>query len=352
MSMAELVDGLRARTLTERSLVWRQGMQEWATVDAVPQLKLAARLTPARAAVAQARPPEKPSSPAPQTPRPTSSPHAGLSRRSTLPFGLPAPPGSRPSHAKPSLPQSSLSPDEPEVLAVYARPAATISFDLSPEQPLRAPGRSSASAPQTLAPTTTDSSPRSAAPQYRVADLSVVAAADYRAVQRSGKRRVLLWSVGSAAAASLLTFWLSRSSAPQAPLSAAPQAGQALTAPAAAPSTAPARSEPAAPAVAAAVSAEPAASTAPSAKASAVAPSPPKAHRPVTRKRKVVVAPAEVAPSEPAVGEVPSAKSPASEPNPYDVKLEDEAPKPAATQRPAAEAPTDSDASSATSPGF
>src|SRR6478609_9124357 len=44
MSMAEVVEALQKRKLTERSLVWRAGMQEWAPVDKVPQLKLAARL--------------------------------------------------------------------------------------------------------------------------------------------------------------------------------------------------------------------------------------------------------------------------------------------------------------------
>src|SRR5882762_5844858 len=44
MSMMELVEGLRHGKLNERSLVWRAGMQEWAPVDKVPQLKLAARL--------------------------------------------------------------------------------------------------------------------------------------------------------------------------------------------------------------------------------------------------------------------------------------------------------------------
>ena len=44
MSMAEVVEALRGRKLTERSLVWRAGMQEWAPIEKVPQLKLAARL--------------------------------------------------------------------------------------------------------------------------------------------------------------------------------------------------------------------------------------------------------------------------------------------------------------------
>src|ERR1041384_7658295 len=45
MSMVEVVEALRAGKLTDRSLVWRNGMQEWLQVDRVPQLKLAARLS-------------------------------------------------------------------------------------------------------------------------------------------------------------------------------------------------------------------------------------------------------------------------------------------------------------------
>jgi hypothetical protein len=348
MSMAELVDCLRARTLTERSLVWRQGMQEWACVDSVPQLKLAARMAPSPAAAPRAAPREKPASPPARhtpPPRQVSSPNAGLSRRSTLPFGMPSPPGSRPAHTKPSLPRPSFIPDEPEVLAVYSRPAATISFDLPPEQPLRAPAPPSVPTPQTLAPTTADSSPRSAPPPYRGADLSVVAAADYRAVQRTGKRRVLAWSLVSAAAASLLTFWLSQSSAAHAPAAAtpAPEAGQALPPPAT--SAIPAVAEPVAPPLSAAASAEPMPSAVPMAKASA----PPKAPRPVARRRKVVPAP-EVMPSEPNEAEAGNTKSPSSEPNPYDVKLEDDAPK---LKAPAASGQdTPGSEASASTPGF
>lgn len=355
MSMAELVDCLRAHTLTERSLVWRQGMQEWACVDSVPQLKLAARLAPAPAAAPRAAAREKPASPPARhtpPPRQASSPNAGLSRRSTLPFGMPSPPGSRPAHTKPSLPPPSFSSDEPEVLAVYARPAATISFDLSPEQPLRAPAPPSVPAPQTLAPTTADRSPRSAPPPYRGADLSVVAAADYRAVQRTGKRRVLAWSLVSAAAGSLLTFWLSQSSAAHAPAAAAraPEAGQALTTPAPAPSPVPAVAEPVAPPVSPATSAEPVPSAVPMAKAFAAAVSPPKAPRPVARRRKVVPAP-EIMPSGPSDAEAGNTKSPSSEPNPYDVKLEDEAPKLKAPAESGLQDTPGSEASAST-PGF
>jgi hypothetical protein len=115
------------------------------------------------------------------------------SRKGTLPFGLTAPlvgqPQSRPSNPRPSsAPRVALPPaaskEEPEVLAVYERPAATISFDLSPVQPLRTTPSAPPTPPHTLAPTTTDSTQRRA-PAPRHADLSVVAASDFRQVQRS-----------------------------------------------------------------------------------------------------------------------------------------------------------------------
>ena len=328
MSMAEVVDAMRAHKLTERSLVWRQGMQEWASIDAVPQLKLAARLTLTRPA-----PPETPSAPPARTTpaaRATPLPQAGLSRRSTLPFGLPTPPGSRPTHARPTLPAAPRSPAEPGVLAVYERPAATISFDLSPEQPLRAPPQQQAARapspkiipqqPVTLAPTTSDSAPRSAPPAHRSADLSVVLAADFRAVKRTGKRMVLAWSLASAAAASLLTFWLSRSDAGVAATSPArPTAGVALTA------STPVAAAPPAPVLTptpleSATPVAPAASAAPE----KLVPPRPKA-RPVARRAK----PPQAVRSDASANETPSpgnTKSPESEPNPYDVKLEDEGP--------------------------
>jgi hypothetical protein len=321
MSMAEVVDAMRAHKLTERSLVWRQGMQEWACIDAVPQLKLAARLAPARPPPPekQSAPPARPSS----TPRATATPQPGLSRRSTLPFGLPTPPGSRPAHAKPTLPLPR-SADEPGVLAVYERPAATISFDLSPEQPLRAPPpKIIPQQPVTLAPTTSDSTSRaarSAPPPYRSADLSVVAAADFRAIKRSGTRMVLAWSIASAAAASLLTFWLSHSDDARAPASAArPASGVPLmtvtsqATPPPAPAIAPAPVE-------SATSVEPVASAALEKRI----PPRPKA-RPVARR----VKPAPAVDTDPSTTDTPSSsstKDPSSEPNPYDVKLEDEPP--------------------------
>ena len=97
------------------------------------------------------------------------------------------------------------------MLAVYARPAATISFDLSPSEPARVPPPPPPAIPppQTLAPTTSDTKrqpPRSVTPPPFSADLSVVAASQFRAVQKSSKRLVWVSSVVSAAAASLLTL--------------------------------------------------------------------------------------------------------------------------------------------------
>jgi hypothetical protein len=322
MSMAEVVEALRAGKLTERSLVWRQGMQEWACVDAVPLLKLAARIsaTPPPPPPPRSRPHATP--PTPPSARPSPLQHPGLSRRSTLPFGLPAPnPAAapvRPHATKAILPARDTSEDT-GVLAVYARPAATISFDLSPEQPLRAPAKVAPAqvAPQTLAPTTSDSSPRAA--HFQAADLSVVAAADYRQVKRSGKRMVLGWSLASAVGASVLTFLLARSE-PGVPVAAtrAPEAAAAMPTTAPEPPKVAAKAEPAPEAAPSA--AEPAPAEAPvMSKAVAAALSPPKAKAP-RRRRPVIAAPKDD--SEPAAIETPSpspTKDAASEPNPYDL---------------------------------
>lgn len=365
MSMAELVDALRSHKLSERSLVWRAGMQEWASIERVPQLKLAARLPstaptrPAPASAAPNKPPPKPvrapsaaqSAPAHAAPQP-------LSRRSTLPFGLPAPTasGSRPSHPRPSSsPRAALPPtgskEEPEVLAVYARPAATVSFDLSPEQPLRAAPPAPAAPAHTLSPTTTDSAQRrSAGP--RTADLSVVAASQFRQIQRSSKRLVWTSSLASAAAASLLTFWASRGASPRSVPSAEPAAAAApvpeakpLPAPASAatePSSAPTN-----------VGAKSAASEpAPGASTSVAAAKPKRA----PRARVVNAAPAPRAPRVEG-GSSAGTRDPSAEPNPYDVKLEEEPPTAKSAPGPhgsglEADSKSTEPANGASSPGF
>lgn len=211
------------------------------------------------------------------------------------------------------------------MLAVYSRPAATVSFDLSPEKPLQAASVAPAAPapsrpPHTLAPLTSDSAPRrlSAVPN---ADLSVVAAAHFRQVQRSSKRLIVTCSILSAAAASLLTFWFARNGASLAAPSPVP-----ATAPVAAATLAP---PPAPPPVAPVPEAAPTATPAPSAAAvdktehapvAAAAPAKPKP----SRKARVAPRPAPAPASDDSEA---APKLPSAEPNPYDVKLDDEAPK-------------------------
>jgi GYF domain 2 len=365
MSMAELVVGLRQGKLSERSLVWRAGMQEWAPVTNVPQLTLAARLpsapvqsvAPAPASVAPRPTPSKPP-PKPvraSTPAPASvAPHALPSRKATLPFGLPNPVASqsRPANARPSSPRHAAvtappRSEEPEVLAVYARPAATISFDLSPEQPLRARAPAAPAPPGTLAPITSDSA-RRRVPTLRNADLSVVAASQFREVQRSSKRLVWFSSLASAAAASLLTFWIaSHSSRPSGAAAGRAEPLVALpAAPAAAVPTPPSAAE-----VAPSASVTPAAEAAP-AEVTVAKPKP--FHKP--KALSVAAAPKLPRMTDDAASAL---RDPGAEPNPYDVKLEENAPPPKPTAAAArsvgleADAKgSDASASSATSPGF
>jgi hypothetical protein len=342
MSMAELIEALQRRQLTERSLVWRAGMQEWSPVDKVPQLKLAARMSnnvglprpaPASSSAPAAglthlKPPPKPAyrtTPAP--PAPQSTPPQSLpSRKSTLPFGLPTPTAaqsSRPANPRPSSSPRAAEPpppfsEEPEVLAVYARPAATISFDLSPEQPLRAATPAVPPPPHTLAPTTTDSAPRRM-PTPRQADLSVVAASQFRQVQRSSKRLIWISSLASAAAASLLTFWVARgagygaSSAARPTQVAAPAIAIAQALP----------SPPAQPIMTANVTA-PATTASAALSAQALASVKPKAPTHKAKAVSVAVAPR---PQAAAADDAHVAlKDPSGEPNPYDVKLDEDPP--------------------------
>ncbi|RYZ03414.1 MAG: hypothetical protein EOO73_27850 [Myxococcales bacterium] len=360
MSMIEVVEALRSQKLNERSLVWRAGMQEWAPVEKVPQLMLAARMPsimpppssgPARTA-RTTRPPPKParstpppagvttlpsfpSSAAPlaaspssasaviRTPLPPPPSFAArapvgteplASRRATLPFGMPtlATSASRPTQSRPT-PRPALpppGPDDSEVLAVYDRPAATISFDLVPEVPARTVSAPSPLLPQTLAPTTTDNAPRrSPVPPPRNADLSVVAARDFRQAQQFSKRLIVASSVGSALVASLLTLWLSRGAPPRPAAAPAPQPVQALTQAAPPVSPPPPAVSPPEP-VATAEAATPEPSAKPKAKRKA------RAWRP----------PAKAAPATGTTDE-PATTEPKAEPNPYDVQLEEEAPK-------------------------
>jgi uncharacterized protein DUF4339 len=323
MSMVEVVEALRAHKLTDRSLVWRTGMQEWQQVDRVPQLKLAARMSPTPSA-----PPPPVSSGRPPPPKSTQQ---LLNRRATLP-GLPAASSqsqSRPRHQKPPVPRAAVLPpptsEDTGVIAVYDRPAATISFELAPEPaPQTSPPRPSA--PHTLAPTTTDHAPRRPSPA-RNADLSVVAASQFREIQRSSKRLIWVSSLGSAAVASLITLWLSSSSSPAHSAAQASSSAPLLMTAAApsAPSVARAKVEPV-----------PAAAEPSAAPPADVTPPKPKARR----KARAIARPARVVAS----GAAPS-PDPGTEPNPYDVKLEeDPAPAPA---KPAPSEPSSLEATSA-----
>jgi hypothetical protein len=337
MSMAEVVDAVRHHKLTERSLVWRAGMQEWAPLEKVPQLKLAARLAPVPASSPPAPSAPPPSAaahgrPASKTPPQRPSQPQQLSRRSTLPFGLPSPnTTARPSQPRLSSPVSAPPhpSEEQEVLAVYARPAATISFDLSPSEPARA--LSPAAAPavstppaHTLVPTTSDAH-RSQRwqPPSSPADLSVVAASQFRAVQRSSKRVLWVSSLASAVAASVLTLWVSGAApwkqlgaANSAPPAAAAAVAARLQAPAATPVVAPPPSLPSA-APAPVASAAPPAEPPPAVATPAPSAAPKVAAKPAARKPK-------------AVSRTPATPRPAieptgGEPNPNEVKLDDEA---------------------------
>jgi hypothetical protein len=223
------------------------------------------------------------------------------------------------------------------VLAVYERPAATISFELAPQEPPRS-APPSVRAPHTLAPTTTDQAPR------RAADLSVVAASQFRDVQRSSKRLIWLSSLGSAAAASLLTLWISSSSSPG-PGAAAGRSSADLVQlePAPVRAAAPSAAPPAPPVVAEPSAAAPPAET----KAADTAPSKPKAKRRARTWPRVTPTPAPPTPTE--------SSTPSGEPNPYDVKLEEDAapaPKSAGPATDATAAPSEPDGKATGSSGF
>lgn len=336
MSMAEVVGGLRAGKLSERSLVWRAGMQEWAAIDKVPQLKLAARLP-------LSKPPPKPARATP-LPAPTPMPpQVGLSRKSTLPFGIPAQrPASRPSNPAqrkltplPRSPAAAPAPsDEPKVLAVYERPAPTISFELDRADSRRAP---IPAPPETLAPTTSDTQPRIRAAAFEPpSGAQAVAAGQFEALQRSAKRWVVASSLASAAAASLLTFWLSHRAPPAPSAVTTPAAVQAPIA-----AAAPTPQSPAAAPIPESTPAPSAAAPAPSAEAAVKPAKKARAPRAVARPR------APVAPANP--------DAPSAEPNPYDVKLEEDAPSSAKKPAAADGAPKDVEAPATTgspSPGL
>lgn len=255
-------------------------------------------------------------------------PQAGLNRRSTLPFGTPAP--------KIPLPRPAIAPapaaDEP-ALAVYARPAATISFELSGES-VRGPAPA---APGTLAPTTSDAAPQTALSLAPRNDLSVVAAAQFRATQRSNKRLVVTCSVVSAAAASLLTFWLARGAAP------APSPSVTLMAEPVAAAAPPAAAAPQPLTALAPTGPEQSSANVTSPDAPSAVPAPPAPPKAKPRK-------ARAARAQPIARPPESETDPSSQPNPYAAKLEDQPsegqkPAPAAAEKTAAESPAEPDSS-------
>ena len=266
MTTPEIVEGVRSGKLSERSLVWRIGMHDWSRLVEVPQLRLATG----------------PSAPVPASarvvvPPPRSVPSEGQRRRNTLPLGFPAVrdpasvrqpagfaapspvttpiagprlnPPPKPNAAKQSSPPPAARHEESNALAVYDRPAASLTFSDSvraewqgtaglvhqgaapapslplvrPDVPLRlspvpaVPARLQvrpSRAPTTLAPTTAET--ENAADSRAVSpwgDLSVVLASEMRAVKRSSNRIALWAAIGSALVASVFTLWLVRSPA-------------------------------------------------------------------------------------------------------------------------------------------
>ena len=245
MTTGEIVEGLRAGRLSEDSLVWRIGMQDWMSLRDVPQLRLAAgSLTPPPVSARVVSKPPKPQRP--EQPR-----------RSTLPLGFPAlrdpasvrqPAGLVP--VSPSVaPASSskhLAPvreEESVALAVYDRPAASLTFSdsvraewqgsarlvhqgtataraaspaarkLTPAPVAPAPlAQSRASTPpNSLVPTTAEA--LNAGHSRAFSERSLVLEGELRAVRATTKRVALWAALGSAALASAFTLWLVHSPA-------------------------------------------------------------------------------------------------------------------------------------------
>lgn len=260
MVTSEVVEALRAGRLTNRSLVWRAGMHDWSALAEVPQLRLAAgpKALPSAA-----------STPGPIIVSKPPKPTAEQRRRNTLPMGFPAvrdsasvqqpaglsaalsTPVSTPRQDKPTREDSS------DALAVYERPAASLTFSDSvraewqgkgrivnqgaarpapaapnasaasassaprrltpvPAVPTRLPVRAAPSVPSnTLAPTTAEAEIATSTRGVGMwGDRSVVLASELRAVKRTSKRVALWAAVGSALVASGFTFWAAHASIP------------------------------------------------------------------------------------------------------------------------------------------
>jgi len=251
MITSEVVEALRAGRLNNVSLVWRIGMHDWSPLADVPQLRLAAGPSALPSAT---------STPGPVVHKPL-GPTAEPARRNTLPMGFPdvldpasvaQPLGLGLAPDSPlSTPRSAAPGEDAEALAVYDRPAASLTFSDSvhaqwhgasrvanqstnspspvPPSPVRrltpvppVPARLPASqapylAPNTLSPTTAEAE-SAVFPRGPGAwgDRSVVFASELRAAKKTSKRLVVWAAVGSAALASLGTFWFARSAVPSA----------------------------------------------------------------------------------------------------------------------------------------
>ena len=230
LTTLEVVDGLRARRLSERSLVWRIGMHDWTPIIDVPQLRLAAGVRtrpPAKVGMSQA---------------PSFAQAELQRRRNTLPFGFPAlrdpasapQPGGVGSRSSPPTSASATPPDPSEPLAIYERPMASLTFSesgraawegnthppLTPVPPVAGPlARKSiqSTIPNSLAPTTAEAreEPERGRARGDWGDLDELLASERR-TDRLNSRRAVLWAaVGSAALASGFSLWLLRSPAAQ-----------------------------------------------------------------------------------------------------------------------------------------
>src|SRR5450432_3767918 len=140
MTTTDVVEALRSHRVTDRSLVWRAGMQDWSPLGDVPPLRLAAGslATPRVAAAAQA-PRARVATPAPERvlhPPPKEPARAARDerRRNTLPFGFPVvrdpatirePAGL---HAAPVAAPARPRSEEVEALAIYERAAPSLTF--------------------------------------------------------------------------------------------------------------------------------------------------------------------------------------------------------------------------------
>jgi hypothetical protein len=151
MTTTDVVEALRARRLTDRSLVWRAGMHDWTPLADVPPLRLAAgKLAlpqPQPAERVSAAPAERALHPPPKEPARTARDER---RRNTLPFGFPVvrdpatirEPAGLHAAPRPSAPSARPQPPPPPsaenvtedvtgdvmALAIYERAAPSLTF--------------------------------------------------------------------------------------------------------------------------------------------------------------------------------------------------------------------------------